>query len=199
MKQISSENSPENKNLNPHSINHIGNISKSNEKKQNYEQPNKEDLEKLEKNEPPPKKSSLEFAVKREEIMTKFQSNFINIYEGRPLNPPGVNGFSTFSPLQPENNREFTEEKFPNLLGDSDLKDTLEERPESNSKNIKKEKIKTLLGDIERKKKRRMEIEEKTKSRNVMQRNCMNSKIIYKDEQVFKRFFLQNFRYFGGL
>ena len=134
----------------------------------------------------PPKKTSLEFTENRDEIMKKFQKNFINIYEGKPLETLPSNPLeSSYSPtLSPENNKNY----YPN--DEIEINQTTEQSEKKENvkkylkpRNTKKEKIKKILSDIEKKKMRRMEIEG-PQNPNVLERNCLNSKIIAKNEKV---------------
>lgn len=133
-----------------------------------------------------PKKTSLEFTENRDEIMKKFQKNFINIYEGKPLETLPSNPLeSSYSPtLSPENNKNY----YPNY--EIEINQTTEQSEKKENvmkyakpRNAKKEKIKKILSDIEKKKMRRMEIEG-PQNPNVVERNCLNSKIIAKNDKV---------------
>lgn len=119
--------------------------------------------------------------------MKKFQKNFINIYEGKPLETLPSNPLeSSYSPtLSPDNNKNYY---YPN--DEIEINQTTEQSEKKENvekivkpRNIKKEKIKKILSDIEKKKMRRMEIEG-PQNPNVIERNCLNSKIIAKNETV---------------
>jgi len=113
--------------------------------------------------------------------MKRFQNNFINIYEGKPLetlssHPP----YSSYSPTFSPNKKLDIGDEF---LPPNSERTHLQNKKEADPRNTKNDKIKKILSEIERKKMRRMELEG-PRNPYVMERNCLNSKIIQKNEKV---------------
>ena len=93
-------------------------------------------------------KKSIDFIGDRDEIMRQFQSNFINIYEGKPLE-------NTYIPEANSQfiHNEYTQEDFfeKKIYNENKIE-------EIKKKNPKKEKIQKILKEIERKKMKKIEM-----------------------------------------
>ena len=121
-------------------------------------------------------KSSFDFQENREDIMKQFQDNFINIYEGKPLE----NSYVPESKLRINNKNPQTEI----FKSNKNYNSLLPERKKNKSKtNTKRQRLQKILREIERKKMKKIENEELIE-KNVIHRNCFNSKIIKKNENV---------------
>lgn len=123
--------------------------------------------------------SSFDFIEKREQIMKKFQNNFIHIYEGNPIETEYIP--ANFSP---KTKNKTTEES----LKQNKLKISLEhliseENKENREKLKKKEKFKKIMNEIEKKNRKKFEIMQ-SKNKKTIQRDCFSSKIIEKNEKV---------------
>lgn len=124
-------------------------------------------------------RNSLNFISKQEEIMKNFQNDFINIYEGKSIENSYISP-NTAVPIMTEEEQKndfFTKETTMNLAS-----------PKTNfregKKNNKKEKIQKILLEIEKKKRKKIEIEGLNKDPNLKERDCCNSKIVRKKDKV---------------
>ena len=107
--------------------------------------------------------------------MKQFKSNFINIYEGKPIENTYIP--DNYNRQTNRNNQDnYLSYKIPSY-------NKLEEGPEKQKRNTKKERIQKILKEIEKKKMKKIE-HDGPLDKHIMQRNCLNSKIIKKDENV---------------
>lgn len=117
-------------------------------------------------------RNSLEFLEKQEEIMKSFQDNFINIYEGKPLD---ISDKKTV-----KMNHEEEEEKEIKTSFEKKKSILLEKKETKKPKNQKKHKIQKVLQEINKKKAHK----KSENKNNIKERDCCNSKIIKKPEKV---------------
>lgn len=137
--------------------------------------------EKTEKNDKNTKmtRNSLNFISKQEEIMKNFQNDFINIYEGKPIENSHISPNTAVPIMTEEEQRNdfFTKETTMNF-----------ESPKKNdgegTKNNKKQKIQKILLEIEKKKRKKIEREGLNNDPSLKERDCCNSKIVRKKDKV---------------
>lgn len=117
----------------------------------------------------PKPRNSLDFLEKQEEIMKNFQDNFINIYEGKPIDISEKKTAKTNNVEEKEKENDYEKEN-----------SILPEKKEKKKKNPKKQKIQKVLQEISKKKANK----NKLHKNNIRERDCCNSKIIRKPEKV---------------